>query len=805
VTRYLWPWLVALTACGDNNSLHGTTLVRVDPEPPGEHCANGGVAVSSGNDANGDGVLDDGEIASTEYVCSAASTLVRVIAEPAGANCATGGLAVQSGLDTDGDHVLEDSEVLATSYVCTGPSGTTELVRVDSEPSGANCADGGSAVRIGADTNGNGVLDDSEVTATTYVCNGANTVIRVAAEAAGANCATGGFAISSGADTNGNGVLDDAEITATTYACNPAAPPAPPTVTVFDSSRNDNWPRVGVKAPAGTTFQLYTDAACAGPIAYSAPGMGPGAGYTRIVRVEVPDNSTTTFYANVTSAAGTSDCVGPRTYTEDSSKPPAGGAATCATSAGGPSSSIASTAAVAADADGSVVVAGYFEGPFVLGRGELGETTLAATRGIFLARYRADCSLVWAREIAGPVTRQEGNNVGFGLVVSGSAIIVGGTFTGSATFGVGETLETTLTAAGNDGFIARFEADGTFSWVKQQLGGGQTVQVMGVASSSDGSLYVSGWFDGDATFGPNDPAATSFTNTGTAMFVARLADDGSLIWVRSEGGIAGWAEATAVTAIADGSVAITGAMHASVTFGAGEPNETTITSHGNGLANDVIVARYLADGTLAWVKQAGDQGQHAGVGIAASLDGAELTVTGWFGSSVEKGYIEFGAGEPTDVVFGAYGFNDAFVARYRVGDGSFVWAKEFGGDNGSDEGRSVAATSDGGVIVTGTYGWSTGWGMTWVATGEPNETILVNQGYDAFVARYTSTGQLAWIRDVSGPTDDNATYGVAVSPDGSATIAGRFRTSAIVDTATFADPTLTSSGVRDAFIARFDP
>jgi hypothetical protein len=794
--RILAAICMAVVACGDS-ALH-STVVRVDPEPAGANCSAGGLSVNTGVDKNGDGVLEDGEIESTDYVCSAASTLVRVVAEPAGANCATGGLAVQSGLDTDGDHVLEDSEVLATSYVCNGPTGTTELVRVDSEPSGANCTDGGSAIRIGADTNGNGVLDDTEVTATTYVCNGANTVIRVTAEAAGANCATGGFAISSGVDTNGNGVLDDAEITATTYACNPAGPPAAPRVTVFDAGGNANWPEVGVRAPAGTTFQLYTDPACAGPIAYSAPGFGPGGGYTNVFRVEVPDNSTTTFYATVTNAAGTSDCAAStRAYVEDSSLPPNGGAATCATRAGGSSTSYASAAAVAADADGSLVVAGYFEGPFVLGRGELGETTLAATNGIYLARYRADCTLAWAREVVAP------SSAGFGLVLSGGAIIVGGTFTGSATFGPGETLEATLTAAGNDGFVARFESDGTFSWVKQQLAGGQTVQVMGLARATDGSLYVSGWFLGNVTFGPNEPGETSLSSTGTPMFLARLADDGSLMWVRAAGGTTGWAEAAAVTALDDGGVALTGTVHASVVFGAGEPNETTITSGENGADDDVLVARYFSDGTLAWAKQAGFQGNHYGYAVAASTDGAELTVTGTFISTNAPGWIEFGVGEPSETGFGTP-YTDAFVARYRT-DGSFVWARQIDTDVGDDAGQSVAATSDGGAIVAGRYGNATTWDLTTFAPGEPNEISLLSQGYDVFVARYTSSGELAWVRDVSGPTADQTVSGVAVSPDGSATIVGGFRTRALVDTATFGGPVLTSSGVIDAFVARFGP
>src|SRR5207302_4975099 len=48
------------------------------------------------------------------------SSLVRVDAELPGANCATGGVAIKSGLDADGDGYLDDSEVTSIQYVCNG-------------------------------------------------------------------------------------------------------------------------------------------------------------------------------------------------------------------------------------------------------------------------------------------------------------------------------------------------------------------------------------------------------------------------------------------------------------------------------------------------------------------------------------------------------------------------------------------------------------------------------------------------------------------------------------------------------------
>lgn len=114
-----------------------------------------------------------------------------------------------------------------------GTDGTSYLVDTADEPAGANCADGGVAITVGPDTNGNGTLDSDEVTATTYACNGANgaegaagvqTLVTTTDEPAGANCTSGGLRVDSGPDTDGSGSLDAGEVTATEYVCDGIGP-----------------------------------------------------------------------------------------------------------------------------------------------------------------------------------------------------------------------------------------------------------------------------------------------------------------------------------------------------------------------------------------------------------------------------------------------------------------------------------------------------------------------------------------------------------------------------------------------------
>lgn len=193
----------------------------------------------------GGGSSDTG--ANPPPTATGSATLLRIAAEAPGGNCAAGGVRIQSGMDIDANGVLADSEVSSTQYVCNGTSGAnagtgstnglSTLVRLRPEPAGTPCAQGGSAVLAGLDANRNGLLEDNEITSTSYVCNGAagapggsgpagsaghDSLLSLTPESPGANCAYGGQRVQSGLDRDNNGVLSVGEVTSTSYLCSAA-------------------------------------------------------------------------------------------------------------------------------------------------------------------------------------------------------------------------------------------------------------------------------------------------------------------------------------------------------------------------------------------------------------------------------------------------------------------------------------------------------------------------------------------------------------------------------------------------------
>ncbi|MGY4829328.1 WD40/YVTN/BNR-like repeat-containing protein [Sphaerotilaceae bacterium SBD11-9] len=206
--------LLGLAACGGGGGTDSSSttqapkmsaLASVSIEADGSHCPNGGNAINAGMDTNGNGVLDTAEITSVSYVCNGTngvagaagapgvSTLLQMLPESAGSNCADGGSRINAGRDTNGNAVLDASEVTVTSYVCggapgvAGTPGASSLMNVVAEPPGTNCPTGGVRIASGLDGSGDGALQPGEVSSSQYVCQGATG----AAGATGASGAAG--------------------------------------------------------------------------------------------------------------------------------------------------------------------------------------------------------------------------------------------------------------------------------------------------------------------------------------------------------------------------------------------------------------------------------------------------------------------------------------------------------------------------------------------------------------------------------------------------------------------------------------
>ncbi|MFH1005315.1 MAG: T9SS type A sorting domain-containing protein, partial [Bacteroidota bacterium] len=167
------------------------------------------------------------------------------------------------------------------------------------------------------------------------------------------------------------------------------------------------------------------------------------------------------------------------------------------------------------DANGNILVAGYFYSSSII----FGSTTLtnagSNTRDMFLAKYDASGNVLWAKS-AGGSSFDEAYSVS--TDANGNILVAGNFRSPTISF-----ASTTLTKAGGNGdytdmFLAKYDASGNVLWAKS-AGGSDYDSAQSVSTDANGNILVAGYFQSPTLiFG-----STTLTSMGsTDMFLAKL-------------------------------------------------------------------------------------------------------------------------------------------------------------------------------------------------------------------------------------------------------------------------------------------
>lgn len=317
-----------------------------------------------------------------------------------------------------------------------------------------------------------------------------------------------------------------------------------------------------------------------------------------------------------------------------------------AKSAGGIASNTA--AGITLDWDDFPIITGWFAESI-----HFGDIVLESqgSYDMFVARYNNEGDVIWAKGAGG-----EGDDYGNRLTTNFEHdVLVAGSFRYTANFGEEESI---VSEGDRDIFIANYSNTGSFQWVKKAGGEGED-RAYDIISSTDGSTYFTGVFNGKAFFGNHDIMSGAFLST----YIAKMDAAGNFIWVRKgSGGANDYARGYGIGIDSEGYVYGNGSFSGKLTFG-----EQTVEATGGQYDFDAYILKYTHDGSLIWLKKSGGYGMDQGIDMFTDAEGNSF-VTGFFSTRAEFG----------DLVLESEGKSDVFIVQYNWA-GEVQWAKRAGG------------------------------------------------------------------------------------------------------------------------------
>lgn len=303
-----------------------------------------------------------------------------------------------------------------------------------------------------------------------------------------------------------------------------------------------------------------------------------------------------------------------------------------------------SPTSITVTADDTPIIAGHFVNTvsFPTGRPAPDDSITLTSTGdedVFVAAMnRDDSTFAWAVQGA-----SSDEAYGWSVASVDDTVVVTGWFGGTLTFPTGrpapdDSITLTSTNSNSDVFVAAMNRDdSTFAWAVRAGGTGRD-QSRGVAATSLGELFITGYFENTAAFPTGPGTSTSLSTSGSRdVFVAKMnADDSYFAWATKAGG-AGSDLGSGITLTSDDTPLITGEFRGSIRFPTGNPapdDSITLTTN-SGTDALFVAALNVDDSNFAWAKGVAGTATSGGLSIAATSQGSPVAAGLSFTGTVE--------------------------------------------------------------------------------------------------------------------------------------------------------------------------
>ncbi len=260
-------------------------------------------------------------------------------------------------------------------------------------------------------------------------------------------------------------------------------------------------------------------------------------------------------------------------------------------------------------------------------------------------------------------------------------------------------------------------------------------------------------------------------------------------WAKKAGGTQGDMNRGGIVDDNDNVYAI-GTFNGTISFDSAGQNKT-LTSAGQ---EDLYIAKFNCAQNLVWVNRIGGTAKDGGAFVLPRVvydNAGNIYASGSF-----SGTATFTTKSGTAQTLTSTGAEDIFLVKYDT-SGSLKWLIRSGG-SGWDEPLALTIDQAGDIILGGFFRSNTTFGTLSGST----VSLTSTSGSDVFVAKYTSTGVLKWVKAATGPGDDIA-GSIATDKHNNIYVSGNFSCCG-GGTTTFGTHSITNASSWGAYIAKAD-
>jgi hypothetical protein len=394
-----------------------------------------------------------------------------------------------------------------------------------------------------------------------------------------------------------------------------------------------------------------------------------------------------------------------------------------------------------------------------------------------------------------------------------------------------------------DGFIAKFNSSGFRLWASY-FGGSGAEQIFSMCLDANGNVYLSGDTFSTANIASVGAHQTVYGGGIDDALLVKFSGTGIRFWSTYFGG-----------AEHDISQAVTVDQNSNVII-AGHSESNNLATQGAykstySFAYDVFIAKFSSTGTLQWCTYYGDSGVDEAYSIVTDA-GNSIYITGLTSSIA-------GISTPASHQVNSGGLTDCFIAKFNALGNILQWATYYGGI-GDDHGTVIRVKKNGNVFIAGTTtssnniatpnahqtvrgsaddafvtSFSVAGARLWASYFGGDDTDYINDlvidgnsniifcgqtlstvsvstlgayqpnlssifNYDAFVAKFSNSGQKKLATYFGGPGNENG-RGIAVNSTGKIYLAGE--TTSTVNVSTLGSHQPIAGGSQDGFLAKF--